>query len=184
MMAWATDPFYASGIALFYTFNIGAYFTFFHYTYIFSSRIFGKIEGHDVIFTKKTWFLVPLSLLSSFLFVTGISVMIAIFVISVPVSESIETTSEGITSIYKGAVIVISGLIAYKVGWYYLGNSFSAPQALQRALKKIQKPPFQVDRVTDWDKITEEGHLAEIMRAIMLIVKACVMCIKFLNTLQ
>lgn len=56
MMAWATDPFYASGIALFYTFNIGAYFTFFHYVHIFSSRIFGKIEGHDVIFTKKTWF--------------------------------------------------------------------------------------------------------------------------------
>ena len=57
LMAWATDPFYASKIALFYIFNIGAYFTSFHYTYIFSSRAFGKREGRDVKFTKKTWFL-------------------------------------------------------------------------------------------------------------------------------
>lgn len=167
LMAWATNPFYASRIALYYIFSIAAYYTTFHYTYIFSSKAFGKIEGRDVIFTKKAWILVPLSLIFSFMLVTGVIVTITIFVISVPVSNSIETTSEGVTSIYNGAVILIGGLLAYKIGWYYLGNSFSVTEALQKALKKVERPPFRVDRENDWENITEEGRLAEVMRAIV-----------------
>ena len=110
---------------------------------------------------------VLLSLLSSFIFVSGINIVITVFVISVPISNSIETTSEGVTSIYNGAVILIGGLLAYKIGWYYLGNSFSVSQALQKALTKVEIPPFKVDRENDWSKITEEGRLAEVMRAIV-----------------
>ena len=45
LMAWATDPFYASRIAIFYGFTIGAYFTAFHFTYILLSRALCDVDG-------------------------------------------------------------------------------------------------------------------------------------------
>ena len=180
LMAWATDPFYASRIAIFYGFTIGAYFTAFHFTYILCcdvesqplfkvedgkfilssslSKCFCKLNGNadgvecrkNIICTlddnKKTvikstcwldkvfrpvkseiklrtclsWALIIVSLCFSFLFVSIIVVVLALFVVTVPVSNSIETASDGVRSIYSGAVILIGGLLAYKIGGEYI----------------------------------------------------------------
>ena len=202
LMAWATDPFYASRIALFYGFTIGAYFTAFHFTYILCcdvesqplfkvedgkfilssslSKCFCKLNGTadgvecrkkiictlddnkkpviestcwlDKVFrpvkseiklrTCLSWALIIVSLCFSFLFVSIIVVVLALFVVTVPVSNSIETASDGVRSIYSGAVILIGGLLAYKIGGEYIKKPFSISDALKKAMVGTKNDPF------------------------------------------
>ena len=163
LMAWATDPFYASRIVFFYGIIIFAYFLGFHYTYIVSSKTFSDMEKK---LTKRLCFIVPTSLLMSFIAVSGVVVILTVYVISVPINNSIETATEGVTSIYNGAVVLIGGLVAYRIGWQYIGHSFSVSGALENALKKV-KYPSQGDKKAEWEMLTEEGKLTKIMQAVI-----------------
>ena len=171
LMAWATDPFYASRIALFYGIIIFCYFSAFHYTYIVSFRIcFDDDKGNP---SSCFPIVVSGSLIGSFLAVSAIVSIIAVYVISVPVNNSIETATEGVTSIYNGAVVLIGGLVAYRIGWHYIGSSFSVSDALENALKNVKFPsPTEPQHNTipedeKWDQLTEEGRLTEVMKAMI-----------------
>ena len=116
----------------------------------------------------------PAALFCSFLAVSLVVLIITLYVVTVPVNNSIETTSEGVTSIYNGAVVLIGGLLAYKIGWQYFGHSFSISDALEDALKRINAPSAALERIKEpqpgvgvkkWDNLTEEGRLTEIMVA-------------------
>ena len=163
LMAWATDAFYASRIALFYGVIIFCYFSGFHYTYVASNN--ALYETGRVNSKKYFCFILPFFLLCSFVAVSLVVMIITVYVISVPVNNSIETTSEGVTSIYNGAVILIGALLAYKIGWQYFGHSFSVSDALENALESLSKPPLGV-RADKWGKLTEERRLTEIMKSI------------------
>ena len=92
--------------------------------------------------------------------------LLCILVVTVPINNSIETVSDGITTIYNEAVLLIGGLLAYKIGWYYLfGNSFSVSDALQKSLTS-KSPPFRVND-SKWQKLTEEGCLTEVINSII-----------------
>ena len=91
-------------------------------------------------------------------------VIITLYVVTVPVNNSIETASEGVTSIYNGAVVLIGGLLAYKIGWQYFGHSFSASDALKDALDGMESSPTGMNK-DEWKKLTEESHLTEILKA-------------------
>ena len=159
LMAWATDPFYASRIALFYGIIVFCYFSSFHYTYVASNNTFyEKID-------KKAYFyglVVPASLFCSFVAISLVVMIITVYVVSVPVNNSIETASEGVTSIYNGAIVLIGGLLAYRIGWQYFGHSFSPSDALENALEKISHEPFGVSK-REWKKLTEEQRLTHIL---------------------
>ena len=162
LMAWATDSFYASRIALFYGIVIFCFFTAFRCTYVASSKAFYKSER----ITKKSYYygiVLPASLFCSFVAVSLVVVIITLYVVTVPVNNSIETTSEGVTSIYNGAVVLIGGLLAYKIGWQYFGHSFSASDALKDALVGMESPMGM--NKDEWKKLTEESRLTEILKA-------------------
>ena len=170
LMAWATDPFYASQVALFYGIIIFSYFTAFHYSFIVSSRAFGEKENGEVKFTKKLCVLVPISLFVTFIAVFTVICLIAVFVVTVPVSNSIETATEGVTSIYNGAIVLIGGLLAYRIGWHYIGQSFSVSDALEKALEKMDYPLPQENKLPNkekWEELTEEGRLTEVIKAMI-----------------
>jgi hypothetical protein len=160
-MAWATDPFYASKIALFYGIIVFCYFTAFHYSYVVILKR-SDLELGQVKFTPFKLCLVLCSLVSSFFAVSIIVCITAVFVVSIPVNNSIETVSDGVTTIYNGVVILVGGLVAYRIGWYYLGHPFSISDALQKAIRNIDSPPFKAKG--DWETLTEEGRLTEIMK--------------------
>jgi hypothetical protein len=167
IMAWATDPFYASKIALFYGIVIFSYFTAFHYSYIVTRKACTKEEnGKIVIKTLSFCGYLALLFIASVLCVSGVIIIITLFVINVPVNNSIETVSDGVTTIYNGVVVLVGGLVAYRIGWYYLGHSFSISDALQKTLQKMNKPSFMDDSET-WMRLTEEGRLIEVMEAIV-----------------
>ena len=156
-MAWATDPFYASRIGFFYAFTIGSFFSVFHFVYIATTKAFKDKD--------KFYFILVASLTTSFFSVAGVIVIVALYVAVVPITNSIETASEGVSTIYSGAVVLISALLAYRIGWYYFGDPFSVSDALQKALKDIDKHPFEV--CNKWKKLTEEERLTEVMKAIL-----------------
>ena len=135
LMAWATDPFYAYKIGLFYVLTIGTYFTAFHFAYIFSRKCFYN-DGDFKCFIAMTVLLI----IVSFIFVSGIVVILSLFVVTVPVSNSIETAAEGVNTIYNGAVILIGALLAYRIGWHHIGNSFSISDALKKAMDNVKYP--------------------------------------------
>ena len=136
------------------------YFSSFNCTYVASNKAFIKR-----IKNKRYYYglVFPAALLCSFLAVSLV-LIITLYVVTVPVNNSIETTSEGVTSIYNGAVL-IGGLLAYKIGWQYSGHSFSVSDALEDALECMEAPPADV-RVKDWDNLTEERRLTEILKAV------------------
>lgn len=117
LMAWVTDPFYASRIALFYGIAIGAYFTTFHFIYILSVRVCNKHQtaGQD---RKKCCYVtcIIILLITTAVFVSGVIVIMALFVVAVPVSNSIETAADGISSLYSGAILLLLCWLTGSVG--------------------------------------------------------------------
>ena len=79
------------------------YFSSFNCTYVASNKAFIKR-----IKNKRYYYglVLPAALLCSFLAVSLV-LIITLYVVTVPVNNSIETTSEGVTSIYNGAVLSV-----------------------------------------------------------------------------
>ena len=167
LMAWATDPFYASRVALFYGIIIISYITCFHYSYIASSKAASVFKNAFGIKSNNIYVLVPVSLLLTFIAVTAVVSLITVFIVTVPVSNSIETATDGISSIYNGAIVLVGGLFAYKLGWHYVGHNFSASNALEKALENLFPLQGTNKLPTNLQTYTEEGKLTEIMKAMI-----------------
>ena len=157
LMAWSSDPFYASRIALYYGIAIFCLFISIKFAY-------------NVSLTKNIYVQICVrigSVVVMFIFVAGSIVTVLIFVAAIPVNNSIEQSSEGITSIYNGAVVLIGSIIAYKVGWHYFGNSVSVEDALKQAMAKVNIAPFYCDENICWEKLPEEKRMTEILKALI-----------------
>ena len=190
LMAWVTDPFYASRIAIFYGISIGVYFILFHLAYNLSlnikivlckvhnnkvelmswlldeqngevklkkviNKVIAKKDGNELKLTYKlskviceegnevklrSCVFIFISLIILAIVVSTIIVVIALFVVTVPVNNSIETAADGISSIYSGAVILIGALLAYRIGGHCISNPFSISDALKTAMGNVSFP--------------------------------------------
>ena len=157
LMAWSSDPFYASRIALYY--GIAIFCLFISIKFAYNVSLTNNLYVQIIVRS--------LSVVGIFLFVCGILVTVLIFVAAIPVNNSIEESSDGITSIYNGAVVLIGSIIAYKIGWYYFGNSFSVDDALKQAMAEIKMTPFYCDENKYWKELPEEKRMTEIMKALI-----------------
>ena len=164
LLAWASTPFYASRIAFYYAITLFLYFIAFRCNYrLFESYMFCTKKT----FSQWSWIVLMVSSGVTFFAVSLFISLLCILVVTVPINNSIETVSDGITTIYNEAVLLIGGLLAYKIGWYYLfGNSFSVSDALQKSMVS-ESPPFKVDGKKSWEKLTEEGRLTEVINSII-----------------
>ena len=153
LMAWSSDPFYASRVALFYGITIFCLFISIKFVY-------------NVSHTKKDA-IVAVSVFAIFSSVAGTIVTVVIFVAAIPVNNSIEESAEGISSIYNGVVVLFGSIVAYKVGLYYFGNPFSVEDALKQAMTEIKMTPFYSDDNKYWEELTEEKRMTEIMKALI-----------------
>ena len=218
LMAWITDPFYASKIGVFYGIIIFCYFIAFHYVYAIivsaqkeaqtnrkntssqeqtpssenkneenspspeqpvdaskknddTATAHGTPEndkkGHESCCKKccvsktccRVFFPISMILIPFFL-ITGLIVTVAIFITSIPVNNSIETSTDAVTSIYNGAVVLIGGLLAYRLGWRYIGRPFSVKDALEKALEQVKETKKKNQK---WDDLDNEGRLTALM---------------------
>lgn len=180
LMAWSSDQFYASKIAIYYAIFIFSNFialknayivgckvgTYSHNTYPTGARQFieKNIDGYRC--SCLTISLVIFLVIIAIIVVNGILVTITIFVVSIPVHNSISEAADGVTSIYNGGMVLIGGIIAYNVGWYYFFGSFSLEEALKAAMKEMETP-FNYDANGNWEMLTEEGRMTQVMKALV-----------------
>ena len=68
---------------------------------------------HKCLFTAILLLISPILLLLA----SGIIIPITVFVVRIPVSNSIEGASEGVTIFYNALAAVFGGIIAFKIGW-------------------------------------------------------------------
>ena len=169
LIAWSTDPFYASRIALFYGIIIFCYFLCVKYAYSLPLKILRKYEDPKKCNHWNTCELVTvvISLFVTICVCTGIILVVAMFIIHVPINNSIENSLTGITALFNGAVILIGGYIAYTVGLKHFGNPFSLEDALKNAMNEMKTTPFDPDDILNWERLSEEKRLMEVMKALI-----------------
>ena len=167
LIAWSTDPFYASRIALFYGIITFYYFTSIKYGYSFPLKILRRDEDSNNCHHWNTCELISvvISLFITLCLCSFIIIPVVLFVIHVPINNSIEQSLTGITTIFNGTVILIGGFIAYRVSIQYFGNPFSMEDALKNAMNEIEKTPFDPDDILNWSKLSEEKRMTEVMKA-------------------
>ena len=164
LMAWSNDPFYASKIAIFYGIFIFIYFIAFKYAYSVSLKLW-KVKMKQASYDLSLLCFVIITLTTTFVAVTGIIATAIIFVVYIPVNNSIEESADGVRTIYNGAILFIGGIIVYNVGWFYFRTSFSLEHALKKAMRGIKNTPFNPDN--SWETLSEEGRMTEVMKALI-----------------
>ena len=169
LIAWSTDPFYASRIALLYIVIIFCCLLCFKYAYSFPLKVLRRNEDPNDCnhWNKCELITVVISLFITTVVCLGILIILFLFVYYVPINNSIEQSVTGITTIFNGAVILIGGFVAYSVGIQYFGNPFSLEDALKNAMNEINKTPFNPGDNGNWSKLTEEGRMTEVMKALI-----------------
>ena len=165
LMAWSTDPFYASKIAVYYAVYIFLNYTTSKYTYRLSHKLCKSCKCRCA--KAANIVVVIISVTFALLLVNGVLVTITIFIVNIPVNNSIEESADCVKSLYNGAVLLIGGIIAYNVGWYYLFGSFSFNKAMERAMKDMQIPFNNPIDNSHWQSLTAEGRMAEVMKALI-----------------
>ena len=170
LLSWATNPFYASRIAIFYGIVLFIYFISFKSTYTMMSSLIVRPMMHNMAaIIRKKWFycscvLVSLSLLTTFVIVTGVLIAVTIFVFLIPINYAIEESVSGVATIYNSAVLLIAGLIAYNVGWHNFGHVFSLESALRKALHQMNIPTLNSEK---WKQLTDEEKMIKVIKTLI-----------------
>lgn len=163
LLAWSTDPFYATKIVVYYAIFIFANYTTAKYAYIVSLTIlaqYPKIAG----FSK---YISSIISLASVILINGTLVTLAIFFVSIPINNntSLEGSADGITAIFTGGVVVIGAIIAYNVWWQYFFGPISIRSAVHKTLKEMETPITDDDG--NWEKLTEEARMIKVLKALI-----------------
>ena len=165
LMSWSTNPFYASKIAVYYAVYIFLNYTISKYTYILSHKLCESCKCRCA--KPANIVVVIVSVTIALLLVNGVLVTITIFIVYIPVNKSIEESADGVKSLYNGAVVLIGGIIAYNVGWYYFFGSFFFNKAMEKAMKDMEIPFNNPSDNSHWQSLTEEGRMVEVMKALI-----------------
>ena len=157
LIAWSIVPFYAGKIILHY----GVVLFICYLSLKFASKyafILLKSNG-SISKCNRGWISVILIVTS--VIILGAIAVVAVFIVYIPNSNSIEDTAVGITTVYHGAVLLIGALIAYNIGGHYFGGSFSINTVLRRAMIKTDNNPNGSDE--DWTLESEEVRMSKIV---------------------
>ena len=113
VIAWITAPNYAYGIGVFYTILLFVYFFTFKVLYYIYARYGCRCceQSEDQEFSYIALIL-PIAI---GVLLTGFFVMIACFVVLIPITESIEDASKEVSVIYQGIIFILTALLAYIV---------------------------------------------------------------------
>ena len=161
LIAWTMAPFYAGRIALYYGVIIFVYFLSLKYAYTWPiSKTTDENVKKDV--KKKLYYFAIFLLVCATIIVTGLVATAAIFIVYVPLNNSIEQSAVGISTIYHGAVLLAGGLIAYNVGGHYFGGSFSMSAVLGSVMNNIDKNPFGPSD-TEWRTLPHETRMNKLL---------------------
>ena len=164
LIAWCIVPFYAGRIVLHYGVVLFILFLVLKYTFKYTFILFQ--DDHKNV-SKCNRGLILAVLFVTSVFVMGTITTIAIFIVDIPISNSIEDTAIGITTIYNGAVLLIGTLIAYNVGGHYFGGSFSVNTVLNRAMRGIKNNPFDESDDKEWRTESEEMRMCKIVQKLI-----------------
>ena len=63
--------------------------------------------------------------------------------------------------------MLIGGVIAYNVGWYYFFGSFSLKDALKAAMEEVKTPFINVEDNNNWDSLMEEERMTEFIKTLV-----------------
>ena len=168
LIAWSTDPVYASRISIFYGILIFSLFLSCKYAYSVPITLRRMVSNAP---KRSDVLLVGATITVTVFIVAGIHIAAAIFYSHIPINNAIEESVTGISSIYNSAVLLIGGLIAYNVGWYYFRSSFSFENAVRNAMKELsKKKPSEYanedwkESENKWDTMTAEERLTAIIK--------------------
>ena len=124
LISWSTNPFYASRIAIYYGIVIFCYFLGFKFAYSIPISLmrhnFKRNAKHHINMCEIR--VIATSYIITLFVLTVPMATVSIFIVFIPINYSAEESVSGVTTIYKGAVILIGALIAYRVGSYWLYN--------------------------------------------------------------
>ena len=167
VIAWITDPAYASGIGAFYGFLVVVYFLIFKFVYHQCNHLLLSIYCYNTSVEttvrgdfKRLSFAALLIMLAAGLFLTGYFGMISCFFILIPITKSIEDTPTQAYAIYQGIIVVLTALLAYVV--IVKPGSFSITTAVKTAIKGIKEAEGKKIK-DDWMKIGDEERLAGVI---------------------
>ena len=163
LIAWATDPVYASKI---FIYNVLFFFTLFlSCKYAYSVPITLRQMVSDEPRHSEVWY-VGITMTAAVANIVIIHTAAVCFYSHVPVNNAVEGSVSGISSIYNSAVLLIGGLIAYNVGWYYFRTSFSFEDAIRKAMKNVTKQNH-----ANWNQFTEEERLINTIETVFSIIQ-------------
>ena len=163
IIAWSIVPFYAGRIFIHYGIILFICFLALKYVFKYSFILF----QNQCKITTCNRALILLILIVTSVVVVGTIITVAIFIIYIPISNSIEDTAVGITTVYHGAVLLIGGLIAYNIGGHYFGGSFSMNNVLNRAMQEIGNNPFDESDNKEWRYESEEMRMSKIVQYVL-----------------
>ena len=63
--------------------------------------------------------------------------------------------------------MLIGGVVAYNVGWYYFFGSFSLKDALKTAMEEVKKPYIKDRDNENWDSLMEEERMTEFIKTLV-----------------
>ena len=169
LLAWVTNPLYASRIALFYGIIIFLDFLVFKYVYTIPLA-FASLLNLGSKGTRVVAFLGVICVILSGFVLIGLQAMIVVLLIYIPINNSLEESANGISVIYNSVFLLFGGIIAYNVGGLYFRRIFSIEKAVKKAMKAMINTPFDgndIERAEEWKGYTEQKKLKEIIKALL-----------------
>lgn len=158
-IAWTTNPFYASKIAIYYGIVIFVYFVIFKNAYTLP---FVCLKGLQCS-TKYWTFCGIFSIFVAGVVTVLIHIICVLFFVVIPINNSITESVSGIQSLYHSAILLVGGVITYNIVWFYFSKPFSVEKALKKTLKEMEQPPCIVN--DEWKDLSEVERMKQIIEA-------------------
>ena len=167
IIAWITDPLYASGIGINY-----AIFYVIHLVVLKQSLKRTKQCYDSLPEYLQIWFILIIGLPTAAVWLVSLSlqVLITVFFVYIPINHSIEDTPTKLLAIVQGIGAVFLGLIAWKVIVDPRGKGplSTISGALRKAIKK-KDPKRKLNNDPEWVGFDDEDKLAEVLHHVIKI---------------
>ena len=169
LLAWVTNPFYASNVAILYSIIIFLDLLVFKYVYTIPLAFARLLNLGDKGTRVVAFFGVICVILSGFVLI-GLQATIVVLLIYIPINNSLEESANGISAMYDGVFLFFGGIIAYNIGGLYFRRKFSIEKAVKKAMKAMINTPFDgkdIEKAEEWKGYTEQKKLKEIIKALL-----------------
>ena len=165
IIAWITDSFYATGVGINY-----AIFYVIHLVMLKQSCKRTKqcydswTKSRDTRWKVCFGCFVVLGVFAVWFVSLSLQVLITVFIVYTPINHSIEDTPTKLLTITQGIIVLVVGLIAWKVivDPRSKGTLSAISGALRKAIKK-KDSKCELKSDEEWVKLDDDGKLAEVL---------------------